>query len=140
MCPPISSSSSSSNLLRVMMMMMGGRENSFSRRMSEKGIWEIWPVTSPLESGAKTLGRGKRNWNRMGLTVHHICINLGKCSKTPITAICRDGGTPSPLPSSRQAAGQKINGKKITEKGGPPPPPSRRAAWNFFAENGVFFA
>ena len=41
-----------------------------------------------------------------------------------------------PLPPSRQAAGQKINGKKITAKG--VTPPSRQAAWNFFAENGVF--
>ena len=47
-------------------------------------------------------------------------------------AFVRDGGTPS-----RQAAGQKINGKKITAKGGTPPP-SRQAAWNFFAKNGVF--
>ena len=45
------------------------RKDPLSRRMSEKGIWEIWPVTSPLESGAKSLGRGKRNWNKMGLTV-----------------------------------------------------------------------
>ena len=35
-----------------------------------------------------------------------------------------------PLPPSRKAAGQKVNGKKITEKG--------KAAWNFCAENGVF--
>ena len=34
--------------------------------MSEKGIWEIWPVTSPLESGTKSVGHGKRNWNEMG--------------------------------------------------------------------------
>ena len=58
--------------------------------------------------------------------------NLGKGSKTPITAFCCDGGTPSPH------HGQKINGKKITAKGGTPPPPSRQAAWNFFAKNGVF--
>ena len=38
----------------------------------------------------------------------------------------------------RKAAGQKVNGKKITEKGGTPPPPPRKAAWNFFAENGQF--
>ena len=42
-----------------------------------------------------------------------------------------------PLPPSRQAAGQKINGKKITAKGDTPPP-SRQAAWNFFAKSGVF--
>ena len=32
------------------------------------------------------------------------------------------GYPPRPLPPSRQAAGQKINGKKITAKGGTPPP------------------
>ena len=48
---------------------------------------------------------------------------LGKGSKTPVTENVRDGGTPRPLPPSRKAAGQKVNGKKITEKGVPPPPP-----------------
>ena len=42
---------------------------------------------------------------------------LGKGSKTPVTENVR-----APLPPSRKAAGQKVNGKKITEKGGTPPP------------------
>ena len=66
------------------------------------------------------------------------CVSLGKCSKTPITAFCRDGGTHPPLPSSEQAAGQKINGKKITAKGGTPPHHGKRLG--IFSPKTAFFA
>ena len=40
---------------------------------------------------------------------------LGKGSITPVTENVREGVPPPP---SQKAAGQKVNGKKITEKGG----------------------
>ena len=63
-------------------------------------------------------------------------LNKGRVQKTRLRKMSVMGVPPLP-PPSRKATSQKINGKKITEKGGTPPP-SRKAAWNFFAENGVF--
>ena len=54
--------------------------------------------------------------------------HLGKCSKTPVTENVLDGGTP-PLPITESGR---------PEKAGSHVPPSRKAAWNFFAENGIF--
>ena len=64
--------------------------------------------------------------------------HLGKRSKTPITALCRDGGTPPPpSPHHGKRPAKKLTEKKSRQRG-VPPPPSRQAAWNFFAKNGVF--
>ena len=43
-------------------------------------------------------------------------------------------------PPSRQAAGQKINGKKITAKGGTPSPPHHGKRLGFFLPKTAFFA
>ena len=73
-CRLLSSSSSSSS---VVMMVIGGREKThFGEECLKRAFGKYGHmVTSPLESGAKSLGHGKRNWNKMGLTVRHICIN-----------------------------------------------------------------
>ena len=64
---------------------------------------------------------------------------LGKRSKTPITVLCRDGGTPPP-PSPHHG---KRPAKKLTEKnhgkgGYSPPPHHGKRLGIFFAKNGVF--
>ena len=64
---------------------------------------------------------------------------LGKGSITPVTENVRDGGTPPPLPPSRKAAGQKVNGKKITEKGGTPSPHHGKRL-GIFSPKTAFFA
>ena len=72
-------------------------------------------------------------WKQM----HCQCIALQQSQGSVQKTQSRKMSVMGVPPPSRKAAGQKVNGKKITEKGGSPPR-SRKAAWNFFAENGVF--
>ena len=61
---------------------------------------------------------------------NRIPQELGKRSKTLITALCRDGGTPPPPPSPHHG---KRPAKKLTEKnhgkGGYPPPHHGHLPW-----------
>ena len=62
-----------------------------------------------------------------------VLVQLGKGSKTPVTANVHDGGPKSeqkkdngkggyPPPPITESGRPKSKGKKITEKGGTPPP------------------
>ena len=63
----------------------------------------------------------------------YVCItSKGRVQKPQSRLFAVMGVPPPPLPPSRQAAGQKINGKKITAKGGTPSPPITASGLEFF--------